>query len=81
MIDTKYASSEVSGKIRNEMNREMNNEGKKVSGKELNRLEKERVKNRREAEKAATDFVRDVSRFSTQKNINSITEEICNEAM
>ena len=81
MIDTKYASSEVSGKIRNEMNREMKNEGKKVSGKELNRLEKERVKNRREAEKAATDFVRDVSRFSTQKNINSITEEICNEAM
>lgn len=80
MIDTKYASSEVSGKIRNEMNREMKNEGKKVSGKELNRLEKERVKNRREAEKAATDFVRDVSRFSTQKNINSITEEIRNEA-
>ena len=63
------------------MNREMKNEGKKVSGKELNRLEKERVKNRREAEKAATDFVRDVTRFSTQKNINSITEEICNEAM
>ena len=49
------------------MNREMKNEGKKVSGKELNRLEKERVKNRREAEKAATVFVRDVSRFSTQK--------------
>jgi RHS repeat-associated protein len=74
-IEAKYASSSVQGKIRNEIKREVRNEGKKVSGSTLNQMEKERVKNRQEAEKAFVDFVKGTVDFSSQKNYNSFIEE------
>ena len=74
-IEEKYASSSVQGKIRHEIKREVRNEGKKVSGSTLNQMERERVKNRQEAEKAIVNFVKGTVDYSGQKNLNSIVEE------
>ena len=74
-VETKYASATVQGKIRNEIKREVRNEGKTVSGKTINQMEKERVKSRQEASKAIIDFTEGAVDYSSQKNINSISNE------
>ena len=75
-IEAKYASSTVQSKLRNEIKRELRNEGKKVKGSTLNQLEKERVSNQCNAENAFVDFVHKTVDYSVQKNINSVVEEI-----
>ena len=74
-VETKYASSSARGKIRNEIKREIRNEGKKVSGKTINKMEKERVENHIEASKAFVNFAKGTVDYSIQKNTNSIVNE------